>query len=235
MRSTLDEGAYHLMVEEPEFLRENGLRSMTAARKFLLAVAGIRLAWDTLEQDTRSLASVLTSELGDVLGPTHWRRLLGALQQDMTRSQICQVGRMVAERWRRRDVTSSDMQHRMERLQARRDRSPRSARSFQPRPEEPAEDRSADLIEPPFHLRSWALTQKCRPPNEMHVSSGPKSAHRAPSRVAGSHNDPGKRRQPEWRAPRETRGAPIPVSCCLSGLPSSSSSTPKSLSFLTET
>ena len=100
--SVVDEAAFYLLKQEPEWCRDHRLAGITAVSRVALSFAILRLGWDWLPHEDRGFAALTTTSFHDVLGPVRWGRLLDGVRAFVRRSEIERMAPALLAALRRR-------------------------------------------------------------------------------------------------------------------------------------
>ena len=108
----VDDAAFYLMREEPEWCQDHRLDGPTAVSRAALTFAIIRLGWDSVHSEDRGFAAMIVTSFHDVLGPVRWGRLLDGVHKFVRRVAIERMApALVAALRRRRHARQAAFMH----------------------------------------------------------------------------------------------------------------------------
>ncbi len=98
----MDEAAFFLWRQEPEWCRAHRLGTLTAVAKAAVSFAALRLGWDSLAREDRGLAALSFTSFHDVVGAVRFGRLIDGVRQFVRRATILRMAPAVLAALRRR-------------------------------------------------------------------------------------------------------------------------------------
>ena len=98
----MDEAAFFLLREEPEWCRAHRLGTLTAVAKAAVSIAALRLGWNSLATDDRGFAALSITSFHDVLGAVRFGRLIDGVRKFVRPATLLRMAPEVVAALRRR-------------------------------------------------------------------------------------------------------------------------------------